>query len=88
MLWWNVNKNLPSILNVKCSLIYEDSIDLIFVSETCLSIDALPQLDGYKVVSDPTIKICSHGGMAWYVKPEISLYFDETMFGKLCAHMS
>ena len=62
----------------------EDSIDLIFVSETCLSIDALPQLDGYKVISDPTIKICSHGGMAWYVKNYLSNHMSQITFGKSC----
>ena len=82
MLWWNVDRKLSLVLNFKGSPLHNNSIDLIFVSETCLGIDALPHLDGYKVIADPSIKVCTHGGMAWYVKGYLSNHVSQVTFGK------
>ena len=47
---------------------HDDKLDLIFVSETCLGTDALPQLEGYQVIANPKVETCLHGGIACYVK--------------------
>ena len=82
LLWWNIDKRLPLILNFKQAPIHNDLLDLIFVSETCLGCDALPRLEGYETIADPTIRTCSHGGMAFYVKRYLFNHVMQLKFGQ------
>ena len=46
--------------------------DLIFISETNLAYDTLPTFDEYTLIADASVKSCSYGGIAWYVKDSIA----------------
>ena len=44
------------MLNLKKPHLHDDTLYLIFVSETCLGTDDLPQLEGYQVIANPKVK--------------------------------
>ena len=53
--------------------------DIIFIFESNLPHLALPKIDGYTVFSNPENKYCKHGGIAMYIKDNISSnIFDIT----------
>ena len=81
LLWWDVDRKLSTVLNMNDSPLLDDSIDLYFVSETCLGTDALPGVDGNEIMSDPTVKLCTHGGMAWYVRNSLYNHICQVTYG-------
>ena len=53
---------------------------MIFISETNLGYDALPFFDDYTLVADPNKKLCTCGGLAWYVKNNLARHIIEKQF--------
>ena len=53
---------------------------MIFVSETNLGYDALPTFKDYALIADPSLKSCSHGGIAWYVKHFLAKHIFQVVY--------
>ena len=45
--------------------------DVIFILESNLATAALPKIENYTALADPTQRYCTHGGIAAYVKNNI-----------------
>ena len=81
--WWNINKRFYLFNQNSKKLIksiFDNDIDMIFISETNLGYGALPSFDGYTVVADTNKKICTCGGIAWYVKNHFAKHISHTRF--------
>ena len=78
--WWNVNKKfyLQEKTNQKLfSCVFDSKYDLVFLSETNLDYNSLPEIEGYVLISDPSVVKCNHGGLAWYIKASLAKHvFD------------
>ena len=44
-------------------------------------VQPVPPLKNYVVISDPESLVCSHGGMAWYIKESMFEYVFAVTFG-------
>ena len=53
---------------------------LIFISETNMGYDALPAFKIYTLLADPNKKICTCGGIAWYVRNSLAKHIMQTCF--------
>ena len=82
--WWNVNKRFYLFQNPEKLLksIFDESHDMIFISETNLGFEALPSFDNYTLVADPNKKLCTCGGIAWYVKDSLARHIFQTQFNE------
>ena len=56
--------------------------DMFFVSETNLGFDALPAFEGYTTVADSNVKVCSFGGIAWYVKDALAKHLFHVCYNQ------
>ena len=56
--------------------------DMFFVSETILGFDALPAFEGYTTVADSNVKVCSFGGIAWYVKDALAKHLFHVCYNQ------
>ena len=79
ILWWNVNRRLDFILK-NISPINTIKPDIIFVADTSIGYDALPNINGYILFADKTVRVCNHGGIALYVKHEYAPTVFELNF--------
>ena len=72
--WWNVNKRFYLFNQNEKILksIFDEYYDMIFISETNLGYEALPQFSKYTLVADPNKKTCTCGGIAWYVRNDLA----------------
>ena len=55
---------------------------MIFISETNLGHDALPSFKDYTTVADPSKKICTYGGIAWYVRNSLAKHMFQVQFNE------
>ena len=55
---------------------------MIFISETNLGYDALPSFKDFTIVADPSKKICTYGGIAWYVRNSLAKYMFQVQFNE------
>ena len=65
ILWWNVNKRTD--INLKYF-----APRLIFLIEIALGYDVIPEINGYRKLADPSIRMVSHGGVVAYVYNSLS----------------
>ena len=76
ILWWNCNKRFylysNNIKKNYSGSYFDGRYDLIFVSETNLGYDALPNFKDYSLYADIEKKTCTYGGIAWYVKDSLA----------------
>ena len=85
--WWNINKRFYLFTkhskNNIASIFDEDyGYDMIFISETNLGHDALPSFKDYTTVADPSQKICTCGGIAWYVRNSLAKHMFQVQFNE------
>ena len=60
--------------------------DFIFISETNLGYDYLPNFKGYRLFADVKKKICSHGGIAFYIGEYYARFVHNVRYRE--AHIS
>ena len=82
MLWWNANKRLDIILK-NLSPIKYFAPHLIFIIETALSYDVIPEINGYRKLADPSIRMLNHGGVVAYVHNSLSTNVFDISYKKV-----
>ena len=82
MVCWNVNKRfyLYSKHPEKFNSLFSREYDIIFISETNLGYDALPEFDKYVLFADPDRKLCNFGGIACYVRNNIASHVFQVKY--------
>ena len=56
---------------------------MIFISETNLDYDALPSFKDFTTVADPSKKICTYDGIAWYVRNSLAKHMFQVQFNEV-----
>ena len=81
-MWWNCNKKLHFFNNLEKqkNTFFDSKYDLIFISETNLGYSALPIIKNFTIIADPDKKVCSHGGIVWYLKNHLARHIFQTCF--------
>ena len=76
ILWWNVNRRPDTVLK-SVSPITTQKPNIIFLSETAMGFDIIPEIANYKKYADQSILKLNHGGIVAYVHKElVSHVFD------------
>ena len=60
--------------------------DFIFISETNLGYDYLPNFKGYRLFADSKKKLCVHGGIAFYIRENYAKFVHKVCYRE--AHIS
>ena len=66
ILWWNVNRR-PDIVQKNISPFESEKPNIIFLSETAMGYDILPDISNYQKYMDQSISQINHGGVVAYV---------------------
>ena len=56
--------------------------DVIFILETNLATSILPNIESYTAYANPNLKLCTHGGIAAYVKNNYSQNIFDLSYGE------
>ena len=81
ILWWNVNRRLDVILK-NLSPIKTCLPHIMFVLETALGFDTIPEINGYHKFADGNLAELNHGGIVAYVKSSVAASVFDVTYNK------
>ena len=79
ILFWNVNRRLNEIVK-NISPLSDYKPDIVFVMETSIGYEVIPNINGYTKYADKNIRECSHGGIAFYLTNELASHVFNINF--------
>ena len=85
MVWWNKNKRLyllGNAENVELTPFVNSVYDIIFIFESNLAHSATPKIKNYTCFVNPTKTISIHGGIAVYIKNNLSKKLINIKYGE------
>ena len=81
ILWWNVNKRLDAIAKSH-SPIQNYRPKIVFVLESALGYDIIPNVKFYRKLADTSIESLNHGGVVAYIDKNIFSHVFEITYSK------